>query len=299
MASSKNFDHEAKLMVCIGFLLNNKSNSDVQFHFTKENALLYGHKLIMGLRSSVFKEMFHCCQNLQTEHRDIFVIEDTSPSAFLEMLKFIYTDEANIMSNNFAEIMEAARKYSVNHLEKMCCDFMKPKLDVENCCSYFQQCFIYDNELTKDCLDMITENIASIISRNLWKDFNEDQMLTILKKDNLDISELDLFEGVMKWAIHSCENEGIEATAQSVRHLFTVVFDMVRFPTMTLEEFCIFHRTNEYFLNTEEISDIFQYINAGTISISLRHSTIKRKRKSLPGSKSRKRIISTSGSNSE
>ncbi len=206
-------------------------------------------------------------------------IEDISPTTFFSMLQFIYTDEVVISEKNFAEIMYAAHKYSLVKLEKMCCDYVNEKLNTDNCCSYLQQCFLYDNDLSKKCLDMIDKDIRKIIQEGLWKNLNENQMIAILRRDSLDISEYTLFEGVMAWAKHSCDLQGIDVRTINIREKFQL-FGLVRFPTMSLAEFSMFHRYNSHFLRSDEIADIFQYINAGVVSVSLRHSTVKRRPKS-------------------
>lgn len=275
----KNFDHAAKLMDCIRYLLNNELNSDVQFHF-KNDVVLYGHKFIIGLRSSVFNTMFygHLSMAASTTANDqnVCKIEDISATSFFEMLKFIYRDEVNICEKNFAEVMYAAHKYSIHHLEKICCNFVKQKLNSENCCSYLQQCFLYNNDLSKKCLEVIDKDIRLIIEKNTWKDLDEAQMMAILRRDTLEIGESTLFDGVMAWAKHSCEKQGIDIKAINVREKFSL-FELVRFPIMSLVEFSLFHRSNKYFLRKEEIADIFQFINAGIVSVSMRHSTVKRK----------------------
>lgn len=272
-----NLDGKATLSNCIAFLLNNQFKSDVQFHFKNENITFYGHTFIIGLRSSVFNTMFYGPLTMAAENQNVIEIVDISASSFFQMLSFIYTDEVNISAENFCEIMYAAHKYSLNYLEKMCCQFVNEQVDAENCCLYLQQCLIFDNAMTKKCFDTIDKNIDFIISRNLWKDLKEDEMIAIIKRDSLDISEANLFEGVLTWTVDVCEAQGLPSTADDVREKFKL-FEMVRFPTMSMKEFCTIHRAYGEFFRPEEIVDIFQYINAEIVSDSLKYSTVKRKR---------------------
>lgn len=275
-AVSKNFDNVAKLMDCVKYLLNSEFNSDIQFHFKSTSVKLYGHKFIIGLRSSVFNTMFY--GSFAAGNGNVCKIEDISPTSFYELLKFIYTDEVNISEKNWSEIMYAAHKYSINYLEKLCCNYVKQKLNADNCCSYLQQCFLYDNDLSKKCLEIIDQDIRFIIEKNTWKDLNDDQMMAILRRDSLDIGEYTLFDGLMAWAKNACESQGIDMKKVNMREKFPM-FELVRFPIMTLGEFSQFHRNNKYFLRSEEIADLFQYINAGIMPFSLSHSTVKRRPK--------------------
>lgn len=273
------FDNAPKLMNCIKHLLNSEMESDIQFHFANSSVKLHGHKFIIGLRSSVFHTMFYGRLSMAAEKPNVCKIVDISSESFLEMLRFIYVDEVNICEQNFSEIMYAAHKYSINHLEKMCCSYAAEKLNPDNCCSYLRQCFLYNNDLSKKCMDVIDKDIRLIIDKNTWKDLNEDQISAVLRRDTLDTDEYNLFQGVLAWAENYSLKKGIDVNVFNIREKFKI-FELVRFPIMSMAEFCRFHRHNKYFLRTEEISAIFQYINAGIVSASLKHSTIQRKYKS-------------------
>ncbi|KAG4067698.1 hypothetical protein HA402_005470 [Bradysia odoriphaga] len=271
-SSYQNFNNVLKISQCIEYLLGNKLYSDIEFRFKNSNVTFNGHKFIIGLRSTVFHTMFYG----SIPANQICEIEDIQPTIFWNMLQFIYTDEVSICEQNYAELMYAAHKYSLNCLEKACCLFVIRKLNADNCCSYLQQCFLYNNDLTKKCYDVIDKEIRQIIQKINWKDLNENQMIAILRRDTLDISECELFEGVMAWAKHICEKKGVDLNKINIRELF-IVFELVRFPTMSLAEFSEFHQNNKNFLESGEIADIFQYINAGIVSPSMRYSTVKRR----------------------
>lgn len=277
MTSITNFDNAPKLMDCIKYLLNNELNSDIQFHFTNSNVVLYGHKFIIGLRSSVFNTMFYGRLTMAAGNLNVCKIVDISADVFYEMLRFIYMDEVDITDQNFAEIMYAGHKYSINHLEKLCCNYVKRKLNADNCCMYLQQCFLYDNDLSKRCMEVIDKDIRLIIIKNTWKDLNEDQMAAILRRDSLEISEYSLLVGVMAWAEYISRKHGLDVNVYNIREKFHVLFDLIRFPTMSLEEFAKFHRHKPFFLRSEEIAAICLYISAGMKSKSLKHSTVQRR----------------------
>lgn len=284
---TENFDHIPKVSLCLRMLLNSKHQSDIEFTFKNSSVSLFGHKFIIGLRSSVFHAMFY---GSLAEENEKCMIEDVSPTAFYEMLQFIYTDDVNINEKNFTEIMYAAHKYSLNCLEKLCCDYAIAKLDSENCCLYLQQSFLFDNDLSKKCLEVIDRDIRLIVQKSNWKELNADQMKTILESDFLDINEYNLFEAVMEWAKFACEKDGLDFQSMNIRDKFTV-FELIRFPTMSLAEFSSFHQKNKYFLQPQEIADIFQYINAKIVSNSLKHSTVKRKPKNKKSSMVRQQQV--------
>lgn len=64
---------------------------DVKFYVGNQK-LIEAHKFLLGLRSPVFKLMFWSSSRFTCES-DIIKIPDIEPSAFENILRYIYTDE--------------------------------------------------------------------------------------------------------------------------------------------------------------------------------------------------------------
>lgn len=274
--SNINCDEHAKLTDCIKLFWNNAQYSDIQFDFPDETIKIYAHKFILSVRSSVFSTMFYGAITEFTSNDSVVKIEDVSSTSFLEMLKFIYTDRVNITEDNLAEIMYVAHKYSIKHLERICCDYMRKALNKENCFNYLEEFYIYDDDFTEQCLKMIDATISESIEEGKWNELSEKPLLMILKRDSLDVNEFQLFKGVLNWAKMSCEKQGVEATIQNMREKFAV-FELVRFPVMSLEEIneCYEISGNNFF-TAEELLSIFNYKSKKEINDFMRYSTIKR-----------------------
>lgn len=148
--------------------------------------------------------------------------------------------------------------------------------DQDNCCKYLQQCHVYDEtDFTKKCLELIDASTSKLIKDGKLNDLSETPLLLILERDSLNVKEVDLFKGLLQWAENFCKTNGIEASIQAIREKFKI-FEKVRFPTMSMEEFSYCNRMKNTFFTSEEILNIFQYISNGAISNSLKYSTNER-----------------------
>ena len=59
-------------------------------------------------------------------------LPDIEPSAFLALLRFLYTDEVQIGPETVMTTLYTAKKYSVPALEKHCVDFLEKNLSPDN-----------------------------------------------------------------------------------------------------------------------------------------------------------------------
>jgi len=100
-------------------LRKNSETHDVHFSFGEDVADVGAHKLVLAVKSDVFKAQFY---GSMKETKDPIEICDSSPQAFIVFLDILYGNEVNIGAFKFAQISEIyflAKKYLVEGLEKM------------------------------------------------------------------------------------------------------------------------------------------------------------------------------------
>ena len=116
----------------MGQLFLDKNTSDVEIICGERT--FDCHQMILSVRSPVFRAMF---QNDMAEKRTNRVeIQDLSEEVVAQMLRFIYTGSSNLDVNNpdiNYELLEAAEKYQLELLKKICANKLKSTLTVENC----------------------------------------------------------------------------------------------------------------------------------------------------------------------
>lgn len=140
-------------------LLNNPLWSDITFQFPNENNLqLSAHRLFLSTASRVFAAMSF--GNLATNNIEPINIIDMPSDCFMEILRYIYTDIANLSSANVSYILLGANKYMLKFLEQRAINFIQSELCIENVCTYYEQ-FHFNEIICKMCETLIIESTAS------------------------------------------------------------------------------------------------------------------------------------------
>ena len=96
------------------------------------------HKVILSARSPVFNRML--LSEMKEKASGVVDLTDTRPEVVKELLKFIYTGTCYIDADEepepgleiVCELLEAADKYELEHLKKMCEYTLSSSLTAEN-----------------------------------------------------------------------------------------------------------------------------------------------------------------------
>ena len=102
------------------FYLTSMTNGDITFIVGKKE--IQAHKAILSARSPVFAAMFqHDMKEAALNRVDIVGIE---PAVFQALLRFIYTDQVNLTSENSEALLAAADRYFIDLLKAKCEAFL-------------------------------------------------------------------------------------------------------------------------------------------------------------------------------
>lgn len=233
------------------YLLNTGALSDVTFLVGGSSLLMstssstlptperfVAHKFVLSMSSAVFDAMF----NGQMAMRDDSAIEipDVEPMAFKALLKFLYTDEISVESQNVMSILYAAKKYAIPALEQECVEFLKDNIHSENVFMLLTQARLFDEPvLAAMCLESIDKNTSEALSSDGFTDIDLETLCLVLGRDSLGIRESKLFSAVTKWAEHACVKEDMEITPANQRNVLSKAVRLIRYPLMTVEEFAV------------------------------------------------------------
>lgn len=261
----------ASLSDSLGKLVNNEAN--VRITFKNSDVKYFAHKLILSCRSNVFHTMFYGAVKVVTTDSDEFEIADVKPHIFLELLRFMYTDHIHLNEENFADIVYASHKYNIECLDSFCADYLSKHLDVNNVCSFLNQCFIYDNEVTEECLLLIDLTIDDLMKLKKLDQLSDDALTMVVERDTLRVKEVDLFKFMIKRTESPSETNEPLAKRQKVRN---PIFEKLRFPTMSVDEFSECFKLKPELFATDEISSIFKCCSSGIQDDGLLYSTTKR-----------------------
>ncbi|EDO45550.1 predicted protein [Nematostella vectensis] len=221
----------------ISFLYNNEILSDVYFLVGKgpQRRRIPAHKFVLSIGSAVFDAMFNGGIATQSDEVEL---PDVEPSAFMALLRFLYTDEVQIGPETVMTTLYTAKKYAIPTLEKACVDFLKKNLAPDNAFMLLSQARLFDEpQLAALCLECIDKNTVEAVNAEGFPDIDYDTLYVVLQRDTLAIRESQLFTAVARWAEHECLRRRIPSNAENKRTALAKALYQIRFPLMTVEEF--------------------------------------------------------------
>ncbi|XP_053970654.1 BTB/POZ domain-containing protein 1-like isoform X2 [Hylaeus anthracinus] len=242
----------------IVFLFNNEILSDVSFIVGRgtQKQRIPAHKLVLSSGSAVFDAMFN--GTLATTSSEIEV-PDVEPVAFLAVLLFLYTDKIEIDPESVMMTLYTAKKYAVSALEKHCVDYLKSNLTRDNAFLLLTQARLFDEpQLAAVCLDTIDRFTTEALNADGFTDIDIDTLKIVLERDTLRVTELKIFQAVLRWSEAECSRHQLPVTPENQRLVLGTAFSLVRFPLMSKEEFTA-GPAQSGLLNYSEVLSLFSY----------------------------------------
>ena len=239
-------------------MFNNSDMSDISFTCEGSDKIFYAHKYVLGSSSTVFHAMFY---GDLAEKDSVVHLKDTDEESLEEFLKFLYTDECNLTTDNVISVMYLSKKYIVPSLTK----HVKAKLvgDIQpgNVLDILEQAIRFqEKDLEKKCWQVIQWRASDIVGSTNFVNIKQTTLASLLKRDPLNIPEINLFQAVMKWIDHQCSQKGLELTTENRRSVIgDAVYDL-RFIAMKQEEFATYV-SKSGLLTAEELVPIYEKFN--------------------------------------
>ena len=223
-------------------MFNNDLLSDVKFIVRKWSgdfkqskvAEIPAHKFVLSISSAVFFDMFQT-----PETSDVIQLSDYEYESLMEMLRYIYTDEVILTGSNVMEVLHLSRRYKLPLLSDKCTEFLRKNLNALNVINFLKQAK-YDQEegVEASCWEVIDKYTSEVIKLDEFTTIDKVTLETLVKRDSLSVSEVELFEAVNSWANNQCEKQGFLPNGKLKRSLLgEAIVKNIRYPIMKEEEF--------------------------------------------------------------
>jgi len=155
----------------LGKLFPNHPSSDVCF-VTTDGQEFKAHKLILAARSPVFAGMF----NVQMKENllDRVDIQGIESNIFEALLRFIYTDQVDLVKVDAKDILAAADRYLIPLLKFRCEAFLSESLTIKNCTEMLSLADLYNaQQLKKKTTDFIRLHKTEVRKTEGWKNLKQ------------------------------------------------------------------------------------------------------------------------------
>ena len=193
--------------------------------------------------------------------RSVVHLTDTDDESLEEFLRFLYTDECKLTGDNVVSVMYLAKKYIVPSLSAKCAGSLRSFMTAENAMSILEAATKFDEkELVKSCLNFIKLNTRNAITSKDFDNISQTTLATLLKLDDMDASEVELFQAVLNWSDSQCSKNDMEPTRENKRSVIGDAIYHLRFLAMSQNEFAQNVATSGL-LTAEEMIPIYNMFN--------------------------------------
>lgn len=208
------------------------------------------HRAVLASSSDYFRVMF--TTNYVEKEQKTIKINGIEAVAMEEILHYLYSGEAHLQTHTTQHILSAANLFQLNDLRDGCAEFMAKKLDIDNCIGihFFAQAHECEN-LEFKAWELITEHFDSVAICIEFLELSIGNLLEIIKYDDLQATEEEVFEATLRWLMHEPEDR-----AKNVYEAFL----LVRFALLDEYYFIDKVKSNEYLLAEPRLQLIFDEV---------------------------------------
>ena len=254
------------------FIFNNQLLSDVKFVVpvsTGESVskkVIPAHKFVLAISSPVFYAMFY---GQMAETTDSIELPDCDYESLLELFRFMYTDEVTLSGSNVMQVLYLAKKYMVPSLAKKCTEYLRDTLKASNVLSILPHAQKFeDKDLEDRCWKVIEKQTEEALTSDEFVTVERSVVESIVKRERLNVTEVELFKAVDRWATKESDRQGIALEGDGKRRILGEdIVKAIRFPRMSEKEFVSFV-IDSHVLTYEEVGDMMKHYN-GVLTSSL------------------------------
>ena len=223
-------------------MFNNSLISDITFSVNNSSAhqqqsalLIPAHKYVLAISSPVFFAMFygHMADAARTVE-----LADCDSDSFLELLRFVYCDEAELTGSNVIQVLYLAKKCMIPALSEQCTRFLQENLDASNVFVVLPGAQTYgEAALAEKCWETVDRTSEEAMKSEAFLDVSHDLLKDVLRRDSLTSDEVEIPMAVDRWVEHQCSKTEPKTTDEQKRRILGDAIRLVRFPLMTEKEF--------------------------------------------------------------
>lgn len=161
--------YKRSTLAMLADLFNNGKFADVSLVAFDKEVELKAHKAIICANSPVFTAMFEHATEERREGR--VEIGDVTYDVLKEMLRFIYTGEVEDLERHAEKLYEAADKYCIDELKRLCEKVLIKRITIENVCQYLMLFDMFSSTNMKaKCISYIANNAPDVMMTKGWEE---------------------------------------------------------------------------------------------------------------------------------
>ena len=172
------------------------------------------------------------------------------------------------------QVLYLANKYMVPSLADKCAKYLRRNLNASNvfCILPHAQKF-EDKDLKDRCWKVIEEQTQEAVASDEFVAVERSLVETVVKREVLNVKEVELFKAVDRWATEQSQRQGITPDGESKRRLLgEEIVKAIRFPLMTQQEFASVV-IDSRILTLDEVGDMMKHFSdVSTTALPFSHA---------------------------
>ena len=227
------------------FIFNNELLSDVKFvapasnsesESRKSQKSIPAHKFVLAISSPVFYAMFY---GEMAETASTIELPDCDYESLLELFRYLYSDEVNLTGSNVMQVLYLAKKYLVPSLAGRCTEYLREHLEASNAFSILRHAQKFeDKDLEERCWNVIELHTEEAVTSDDFVTLERSIFESVVKRERLNVKEVDLFKAVDRWATKEMERQGLTPDGEGKRRVLgEEIVNAIRFPVMSYNQF--------------------------------------------------------------
>ena len=175
------------------------------------------------------------------EESEFIHLSDCDLQGMVDFLQYLYTDEVCFNGNNALQLLYLAEKYIIPSLTSRCILFLRDHLDSGNIfCVLKHSNLIQNKSLWRRCWKFIDREAKDVLASTEFLQVDRTDLIELVRRETLNIKEIDLFIAVNKWAENQSKELRLAAssTVKTRQILGEEIIKKLRFPVMEQKDFC-------------------------------------------------------------
>ena len=250
------------------FIFNNELLSDVKFvvpaslnesESRMSQKSIPAHKFVLAISSPVFYAMFY---GEMTETAGTVQLPDCDYESLLELFRYLYSDDVKLSESNVMPVIYLAKKYMVPSLADKCTEYLRKHLEASNVFSILPQAQKFeDKDLESRYWEVIESHTEQALISDEFLTLERSIVESVVKRNALEVREVDLFKAVDRWATKELERQGKTPSRKVKREILgEEIVKAIRFSLISEKEFASVVLDCDILTKTE-ICDMIKHYN--------------------------------------
>lgn len=199
--------------------------ADVRFRLDC-GAIVPAHRLVCCARSEVFRAMLSG-PFLEGSAGEV-AVPHVGHAPFMELLRFLYSDTAELNGQIVVQVSDLARQYMLPELQSQCTKFLEDHLDTSNVCQVLSEALaLCEASAVEYCMKFVRYHPQEVVESSPESALSPKALKHLLAEQHWAVEEVNLFRFCLRWA---------DSIGTDRRALLDDMLPLLRLPLMDYDD---------------------------------------------------------------